>query len=157
MCNFESSQKHESRAQSADSSKAYRKPRAFNCFYVLLIWVDWKRQSWWDNCETILSFEFLLLESSFVQCAFVCSQKQNRGLAHCYSWQQLSKKCLVMHFWGVATFSHQTFCQYFIRTVIRVVSRFLRCEKGLPAYLLSWCHSANCACRARTNAANRKH
>jgi len=29
MCKFES-QKDESRAQSADSSKAYRKPRAFN-------------------------------------------------------------------------------------------------------------------------------
>jgi len=29
MCKFESSQKNESRAQSADSSKTYRKPRAF--------------------------------------------------------------------------------------------------------------------------------
>jgi len=31
MCKFESSQKDESRAQSADSSKAYRKPRAIIC------------------------------------------------------------------------------------------------------------------------------
>jgi len=31
MRNFESSQKDESRAQSADSSKAYRKRRAFIC------------------------------------------------------------------------------------------------------------------------------
>jgi len=31
MCKFESSQKHESRTQSADSSKACRKPRASNC------------------------------------------------------------------------------------------------------------------------------
>jgi len=31
MRKFESSQKDESRAQSADSSKAYRKPRAFIC------------------------------------------------------------------------------------------------------------------------------
>jgi len=31
MCKFESSQKDESRAQSADSLKAYRKPIAFNC------------------------------------------------------------------------------------------------------------------------------
>jgi len=30
MCKFESLQKDEIRAQSADSSKAYRKPRAFN-------------------------------------------------------------------------------------------------------------------------------
>jgi len=30
MSKFESSQKDESRAQSADSSKAYRKPCAFN-------------------------------------------------------------------------------------------------------------------------------
>jgi len=30
MCKFESSQKDESRGQSADSSKAYRKPKAFN-------------------------------------------------------------------------------------------------------------------------------
>ena len=30
MCKFELSQKDESRAQSADSSKAYEKPRAFN-------------------------------------------------------------------------------------------------------------------------------
>jgi len=31
MCKFESSQKDESRAQSADSSKACRKPKDFNC------------------------------------------------------------------------------------------------------------------------------
>jgi len=31
MCKFESPQRDESRSQSADSSKAYRKPRAFNC------------------------------------------------------------------------------------------------------------------------------
>jgi len=31
MCEFESSQKDESKAQSADSAKAYRKPSAFNC------------------------------------------------------------------------------------------------------------------------------
>ena len=31
MCKFESSQKDESKAQPADSSKAYSKPRAFNC------------------------------------------------------------------------------------------------------------------------------
>jgi len=31
MCKFESSQKDESRAQLADSWKAYSKPRAFNC------------------------------------------------------------------------------------------------------------------------------
>jgi len=30
-CKFESSQQDESRAQSADSSKAYRKPKAFIC------------------------------------------------------------------------------------------------------------------------------
>jgi len=36
MCKFESSQKDESRAQSADSSKAYRKPRAFNCSFIAL-------------------------------------------------------------------------------------------------------------------------
>jgi len=30
MCKFESSQKYESRAQSADSSKAFSKPRALN-------------------------------------------------------------------------------------------------------------------------------
>jgi len=31
MCKFESSQKDESKAESADSSEAYRKPRAFVC------------------------------------------------------------------------------------------------------------------------------
>jgi len=31
MHEFESSQKDESRAQLVDSSKVYRKPRAFNC------------------------------------------------------------------------------------------------------------------------------
>jgi len=31
MCKFELLQKEESRAQSTDSSKAYRKPKAFNC------------------------------------------------------------------------------------------------------------------------------
>jgi len=31
MCEFESSQKDDSTAQSADSSKACRKPRVFNC------------------------------------------------------------------------------------------------------------------------------
>jgi len=39
MCKFESSQKDESRAQSADSSKAYRKPRALNCIYDIYIFV----------------------------------------------------------------------------------------------------------------------
>jgi len=34
MCTFESSQKDESRAQSADSSKAHSQPRAF----ILLLW-----------------------------------------------------------------------------------------------------------------------
>jgi len=33
MRKFESSQKDESRTQSADSSKAYRKRRAFYCFF----------------------------------------------------------------------------------------------------------------------------
>jgi len=33
MCKFESSQKDENRAHSADSSKAYRKPRTFNWTY----------------------------------------------------------------------------------------------------------------------------
>jgi len=31
MCKFESSQKHERKVQSADFSKPYSKPRAFNC------------------------------------------------------------------------------------------------------------------------------
>jgi len=31
MCKFESSQSHESRTQSADSSKVYSKLKAFNC------------------------------------------------------------------------------------------------------------------------------
>jgi len=36
MRKFELSQKHESGAQSADSSKAYRKPsRAFNCHFSI--------------------------------------------------------------------------------------------------------------------------
>jgi len=37
MRKFESSQKDESRAQSADSSKAYRKPRAFIWHWVTII------------------------------------------------------------------------------------------------------------------------
>jgi len=36
MRKFESSQKDESRAQLADSSKAYRKRRAFYCFFMRL-------------------------------------------------------------------------------------------------------------------------
>jgi len=46
MCKFESLQKVESRVQSADSFKAYRKPRAFNCcrqlmlhFFLITEWV----------------------------------------------------------------------------------------------------------------------
>jgi len=35
MCKFESSQKDESKAQSAEPSKAYRKPRAFNGQYIV--------------------------------------------------------------------------------------------------------------------------
>ena len=36
MGKFETSEKEESRAQSADSSKAYRKPsRAFNCHFSI--------------------------------------------------------------------------------------------------------------------------
>jgi len=35
MCKFESSQKDESRAQSVDSSKAYRKPRA--CIWSIVV------------------------------------------------------------------------------------------------------------------------
>jgi len=47
MCKFESSQKHESRAQLADSSKAYKKPkRAFNwteenALYECMEWIRW--------------------------------------------------------------------------------------------------------------------
>jgi len=37
MRKFESSEKDESRAQSVDSSKAYSKPRAFDCCFMLLI------------------------------------------------------------------------------------------------------------------------
>jgi len=34
MCRFESLQKVESRAQSADYSKSYRKPKAFKCTFA---------------------------------------------------------------------------------------------------------------------------
>jgi len=50
MRKFESLQRDESRAQSADSSKAYRKCRAFYCSFVMvffrdqLIWLLW---SWY--------------------------------------------------------------------------------------------------------------
>jgi len=37
MCKFESSQNYESRAQSVDSSKACRKPSAFNCYCICSI------------------------------------------------------------------------------------------------------------------------
>jgi len=37
MCKFESSQKYESRVQSADSWKAYIKPRVFNCRGLLFL------------------------------------------------------------------------------------------------------------------------
>jgi len=36
MCKFESSQKDESRAQSTDSWKNYRKPRTFNCHHKVI-------------------------------------------------------------------------------------------------------------------------
>jgi len=49
MRKFESSQKDECRAQSADSSKAYRKRRAFNCYLsslrsslICLAWEKYK-------------------------------------------------------------------------------------------------------------------
>jgi len=38
MCKFESSQTEESRAQLTDSSKAYRKPGAFICQRIIVLY-----------------------------------------------------------------------------------------------------------------------
>jgi len=44
MCEFESSQKDESRGKSDDPSKAYRKPRAFTVFKQLVHGVSHTRE-----------------------------------------------------------------------------------------------------------------
>jgi len=52
MCMFESSQKDKSRAQSADSSRAYRKPSAFNCYITSMMFCDIRKK--WVLCAWAL-------------------------------------------------------------------------------------------------------
>jgi len=59
MCKFKPSRKDESTAQSADSSKACRKPRAFKC---CAIWPVWFQVAY--VCRVCLAEQFQLLQKN---------------------------------------------------------------------------------------------
>jgi len=69
MCKFESSQKDESRWQSTDSSKAYRKTSAFTCFQQ-----KWKKAGW-----------DLQIHNQYFQ-----------SQAHVFPWSHFSIQCILL-------------------------------------------------------------
>jgi len=81
MCKFESSQKDESRAQSADSSKAYRKHITFNCLrhFINIHWEVKIQQI--ANTESIQFDQFTWVQNFFAQKQRCKTRNRNAELA----------------------------------------------------------------------------